>query len=522
MINMENIIFIKNYEDFLKLERPSNMKKTSICFKCEICGKDVYSTYYNIFCDKRCLCRKHKIEKTLIKNYGSIEAGRKENNKHGLETKRKNGSLKKWNEKLQQTMVEKYGVSNPGQMENHYEKCKKTMEKNFGSYEEGLKVSIEKGKKTKIEHYGENYGSIIWKRIMDNFGVENYSQTEDWKRKHLKKACERISKFANIIEKNGNYYLHCDKCGNDHLQQVNDVWTRCFDCFPLNSINGYSTGEIELKDFLNKYKTFEKRKKIFIGRGKLECDMYCDDLKLGVEFDGIYWHKSFNKNSALEKYNLAKKSGFRLIRIFDEEYFEKREIIKNILKTTIGFYGKKIFARKCTVKEISNKEYKTFVENNHIQGYVGASIKIGLFYENELVEIMSFAHPRYSRNYEWEMMRECSKEDYQIVGGKGKLFSYFVKNYKPKSIVSYCEKRLFTGKSYERLGFIKEKDSPPSFKVYWKSKVYHRSHFTKVNMKKLDGFKYDETLTQMDNLKLNDAYPVFDCGNFVFSWKSSN
>ncbi len=510
-------IYIDTIEDFFKLEKPSNMRMFKIKSKCSICGKELHTCYYILNKEKRILCRKHKIEDTLTKNYGSVEAGRKVNTEHGLKTKKENGSLDIWNKRLQETMKQKYGVTNPGQMKDHKEKCEKTLIEHYGSLENARQLSSEKGNATKIQHYGENYGSIIWKKICEQMGVENISQTDIWKKKHLERSCKRISKFANIIQKGDKYFLHCDKCGKDHEQKLNDVWTRCLDCYPIGS-KPFSIVENGLKDFLNTYEHFEKVRKIFKNRPKMEIDMYSERLKLGIEVDGIYWHKGFDKNMQLLKYNLAKESGIRLMRIFDDEIIEKRKIVENILKTTLGIYGKKIYARKCEVKEISQNDYIDFVEENHIQGYTPASVKLGLFYENQLVEIMSFARPRYSKHYEWEMMRECSKDDFQIIGGKGKLFAYFVKKYSPNSIVSYCEKRLFTGKSYEKLGFKKEKDSPPAFRVYWNGIVHHRSTFTKANMKNLKGFNFNENMTQLENLRENNAFPIYDCGNFVFSW----
>ena len=54
---------------------------------------------------------------------------------------------------------------------------------------------------------------------------------------------------------------------------------------------------------------------------------------------------------------------------------------------------------------------------------------------------MTFGKTRFSKKYEWELLRFCSKLNYHVVGAAGKLLSYFEKTYQPKSLVSYADRR---------------------------------------------------------------------------------
>ena len=38
---------------------------------------------------------------------------------------------------------------------------------------------------------------------------------------------------------------------------------------------------------------------------------------------------------------------------------------------------------------------------------------------------MSFGVPRFTDKFEWEIIRECSKQGYFVIGGKEKLWKYF-------------------------------------------------------------------------------------------------
>ena len=61
----------------------------------------------------------------------------------------------------------------------------------------------------------------------------------------------------------------------------------------------------------------------------------------------------------------------------------------------LGKTPTKIYARKCEIREITdNKLVREFLDENHIQGFIGSKIRLGLFYENELVSLMMFGKRR--------------------------------------------------------------------------------------------------------------------------------
>lgn len=102
----------------------------------------------------------------------------------------------------------------------------------------------------------------------------------------------------------------------------------------------------------------------------------------------------------------------------------------------------KLHARKCHIKDLSkdSKTIRNFLNDNHQQKWCrGNKVAIGLYYENELVQLMTFGKPRFNRNFDWEMIRECSKKNTVIRGGTSKLFKYFIKNHDPENIIVYTD-----------------------------------------------------------------------------------
>ena len=256
----------------------------------------------------------------------------------------------------------------------------------------------------------------------------------------------------------------------------------------------------------------------------LELDIYCEKYKFAIEYDGILWHsegtnfpvKKNLKLYHLKKTELCEKRGVQLYHIFDSEWVDpiKNNIWKSMINSKLK-NSKRIYARKCTVKEISSNISNQFLELNHMQGYLAGKIKIGLFYNDELVQVMTFSKPRFSKKYQYELIRLCSKLNNTVVGGASKLLKYFERTYKPKSIVSYANRRWSQGNVYEKLGFQFSHNSEPNY-FYFKGNILEsRNKYQKHKLKKLLAI-FNPELTEKENMFNNGYRRIYDCGNLVY------
>lgn len=134
-------------------------------------------------------------------------------------------------------------------------------------------------------------------------------------------------------------------------------------------------------------------------------------------------------------------------------------------------------ASELELRSVSQKEEIEFLNNYHYQGYVGSSVCLGLYKDDELIELMSFGKPRYSNKFDWELLRLCTKKDYLVYGGASRLLKNFYKG-RCGSLISYCNESLFTGKVYESLGFTKV-GKCNSYHYEKDGKKYHRTNFQK-------------------------------------------
>lgn len=251
-----------------------------------------------------------------------------------------------------------------------------------------------------------------------------------------------------------------------------------------------------------------------------EIDIYLPQLKLAFEFNGLYWHSDIYKDRMyhVNKTKKCRDNGVNLINIWEDDWNHKQDIMKSIILNKLG-KSKKIFARKCSIHIVENKESREFLIKNHIQGFIGSKIKIGLYYQNELVSIMTFGGLRKSlgqknKNESYELLRFCNKLGYSVVGGAGKLLKYFLNNYKAEEIISYSDNSRGYGNLYSKLGFDFVSETPPNY--YWivNGIRYHRFNFRKDKLVKLG---YDENKTEVEIMKQNGHSRIFDCGSKKWS-----
>ena len=215
-----------------------------------------------------------------------------------------------------------------------------------------------------------------------------------------------------------------------------------------------SSGEVEIKNFIESLDVKTLKTRTILDSHK-ELDIYCPDNNIAIEYNGLYWHSDICIQSRSYHYNKSKEceeKGIRLIHIYEDEWNDpvKKEILKSLIKISLGKVDSKIYARQCEIREITNKEAKPFNDKNHIQGHRNAKITYGLYYKDELVQLMSFSWN--SHHNAWEIIRGCPGSNNIVVGGVSKLFKHFIKENNPDRIFSYCDYNKFNGVGYEAIG----------------------------------------------------------------------
>lgn len=287
----------------------------------------------------------------------------------------------------------------------------------------------------------------------------------------------------------------------------------------------HSAGQVEIMGFL---KSIGEEDAVMSCRdihGVSEIDVYCPKKKIGVEFDGLYWHSEEFKETKyhINKTKKSEEQGIRLIHVFEDEWNFKKDICKSMLANAFGCLKDKIHARKCTISEVDSTTARLFLDENHIQGGCPSGLRYGLFAEDRLVSIMTFGSNRLclgskAKKGEYELLRFCSLKHTSTPGSASRLFRHFISRHRPTRIVSYCDMRWGTGRVYEILGFKKIKETRPNY--FYTKGTKRQGRFT-FRKDRLVAKGHDESKTERQIMSELGYLRIYDCGCKKFEWKAN-
>jgi hypothetical protein len=431
-----------------------------------------------------------------------------------------NNSKEELVNRQKRTFNKKYGVDF---YPHHIDFVKKQKQTKLDKYGDENYNNVEKSKITKELLYGNKKYNNIEKQKETcelRYGVNNYAKSEHYHDKLNEEYIKLYPDVTFVQIKKGLVVTKCEKCGNSSEITKQLLYERhkrnhnhCLTCNPIG-FKQRSSYEDEICDLLDST-NISYIQNYKLPNTKFEIDIFLPTQNIGIEFNGLYWHNELFKDKEyhLNKTKLCDNFNIKLIHIFEDEWLYKRDIVKSILKNKLNIGEDKIYARKCIIKEVSTQETKNFLENNHIQGNVNSKVKLGLYYNNEMVSLMTFSKGRIimgGKSNEWELNRFCNKINTTVIGSASKLLKKFINDYQPIKIVSYSDIRLFDGKMYETLKFKEISTSKPN---YWYVIGDLRHYRFSFNKKKLIKDGYDPNKTEQEIMLDRKIYRIYDCGN---------
>lgn len=465
----------------------------------------MYCVFHDI--DNPVLCKHCKAERVSFKNftegyfiYCSTSCSTKCPERN--EKISRNNDYSTISEKVRNTNIRKYGVP----------------------YSTQTSIMKEKTKRTKLERYGDEYYSNKNQRIQTNlnrYGVEHCFQNTTIQLKITNSIQSRTPELWSaewLQEQNQTKSL--TEIANELGLSYRTVWLafQRMDIEPnffrpdYNKLQNEIACSIPVKVIQNDRNILKPK----------EIDIWLPDHNLGIELNGIFWH-SFDyvptkdeANRHWLKTQLAEEKGIHLIQIWDDEWYSSQEIVRDIINRAIG-RSQIIFGRKTKISKIDTKIARNFLEDNHLQGYAKSSVRYGLFYDDDLVSVMTFGKSRFHKDNRYELIRASSKIGIHVTGGFEKLFQTFLKDYNPESVISYCDRRIFRGNLYSKLGFVKISHSLD----YWWVKNNKRIPRYQTQKHKLSELldMFDPDLTEDENMLNNGYRKLFGCGHDLFVYK---
>lgn len=453
-----------------------------------------------------------------------------------------------------QANIEKhFNASSPFALKKVQNKARSTINEKYGSDIFSTEEFKAKSAKTKLEKYGsETYNNRekAKETNLEKYGVDNiFKDTDKMKQAYLDSlGVDHPMRDKEIAKKSASkhdYFEIYEKASQTYKEK-----TGYSNPFSNPEVIGKVVAKHDYQDIVKKvsekckqdygYDYYCMRPEARIARGisgpntkfakilednnieystEFPIGSFQYDFKVGntlIEIDPYPTHNSTwgpfgepkEKDYHLRKSTVAKDNGFNCMHIWD---WDNVDAIIHLLKRKDS-----IGARQCKIKEVSKKEAIDFINKYHIQGYAKDKIRLGLYFKDELVSIMTFDKPRYNNKYEYELVRYCASMN--ITGGANKLFKHFLETYSPKSICSYCDISKFTGETYTNLGFSLVRINSPA--VHWYNGKIHITD----NLLRQRGFdqifntSYGKGTSNRDLMLEHGFVEVYDCGQATYEY----
>ena len=327
-------------------------------------------------------------------------------------------------------------------------------------------------------------------------------------------SCGKISNYNKASLKTG----HTKSCGC--LSQESRMNTNLKKYGTRSITTKISKAEIEIREFIESMGINNIEHGCLKGtNGKnVEFDILCHDNKIAIEHNGVmYHHDRINgrqsRNYHINKTNVAKENGYRLIHIMSFEWSEKKDQVKSFLRSAFSKNKNRVFARKTEVKKIGVLEAKTFLRKYHILGFKPGMMHVGLFLKNDLLAVATVSK-HHINNKDIELSRWCGKDGTTVSGGLGKVMKFLLSEINRSGIecdkiVSWADRRWSEGSGYLSAGWTIDKILPPDY-FYIDSKNLNGVIYKYRRRKSKVGTP--EGMTEKEHSIYDGLLRIWDCG----------
>ena len=438
--------------------------------------------------------------------------------------------------RIEATNMERYGYKTPLLSPVIQQRIKATNMEVYGD-ESPSKTDAVKNriKTTNLERYGKPWSLMnedIQKRakdrIMEIYGVENVSQSDvikslkeitsmnNWGVPNPTMRHIKVDALDILRDKEQLEALYLANGGPRSAAILGCTGTTIYYWLKEHGIERESQAsslERDIQSFLDTLGiTYTTNDRTIIGPKEL--DIVIPSHNIAIEVNGAYWHSSKFKSDSmyhLNKTRACEAAGYRLIHIFDDEWYDREDQMKRKLASILGIREERVMARKTRVVKVASKDSSAFYEENHVQGGYHSKQNYALFLGDEMVACMSF-----KMNYGYmDLVRYATSKN--VVGGFTKLLKAFLRdNPEVEEVVSFADIRYSDGNLYASNGWELVSQTKPNYYYVVDGMRFKKQNFRKKKLEVLLGDLYDPSMSERQIMEALDIPRVYDCGLMKF------
>ena len=306
--------------------------------------------------------------------------------------------------------------------------------------------------------------------------------------------------------------LRCKTC--NEISQKNIMMLQstpvCFKCNPKGSL-----AQLQVLEFVRSLgvEALSGDRSVIAPK---ELDVYVPSHRLGIEYNGLYWHSESvikDKNYHQLKADACRAANIRLFSIYEDEWRDKRYLVEAMLRHRLGMDSERLDARKLRIVELFNRDAASFFDAHHLEGHVRSSVIYGLACPaGRIVAAMSLRTAFHKRYFEYyEVARSCTLPEISIRGWLGRLTNRCLQRAKidgKKGLMTYVDGRVGLGSGYAAAGWkLVKGDTGPRF--WWTDHVRRFNRFA-VRADSSTG------LTQVEAALAAGVVPIWGCSNSIW------
>lgn len=259
----------------------------------------------------------------------------------------------------------------------------------------------------------------------------------------------------------------------------------------IKFLYGESDAEITLGELLKSmgYNVISHEKTVI---EPYELDLYIPEKRIAIEFNGSYWHSTEFKDKEYHQLKtlMCIDKDIRLVHIFEYEWYNYREKIESFIKRLFIEKTSIMYSiNNCELREISNDDAFNFENNNSLIISNNQCLKLGLFYKEELISLMTM--------FEHEIINIACKDTYDINECANIMFSEYINNCNDNEINMECNLSKFDINIILNLGF--------------KIKSITEPEYITVN-------NHNKITEHTENDDSKRIFDVYDCGTAECVW----
>lgn len=247
----------------------------------------------------------------------------------------------------------------------------------------------------------------------------------------------------------------------------------------------------------------------------LHLDVHVPSKKFAMEYNGLYWHSepagkgpTYHQN----KTNKCIAQGISLLHVYADDWRDHRPIIESMIRHRLGLTSKRVYARSCSIVQVSTERRRAFFERCHLDGDVASKITFGLEVDGCLVAALSIRRPFHAK---WkncaEIARFATELNTVVIGGLSRLVKIVVTWARQNGyhqLLSYVDGRVGEGTGYISAGFKKAGSTSPAF---WWTDYYNRFNRFKYRARKEQGLTEQQVAAEAGVVR------IYGCQNAIMT-----